>query len=236
MNGSVREAILTFACAIVFSVIVAFVGYSLFGRTAPMKGRVTAKPAAAPAADAAPPERPPVQIATAGHPSRGSENAPVTIVEFSDFECPFCSRATPALKQIEEKYQGKVRRVFRQFPLNNIHPRAQKAAEAVLCAMDQGKFWEMHETLFTQPPRLELADLYDRASSLGLNTEAFRKCVDSGAEAQRVQSDINDGLKAGVTGTPAVFINGRYTGGARPFEGYAKVVDEELQKAGQGTR
>ena len=238
MKGSVREDLLIFACSSIFSLLVVGAGYWYFGKTPSSPARGAVKPAlSVPVQNDAPaPDRPPVQIATAGHPARGAENAQVTIVEFSDFECPYCSRATPALKEVEEKYQGKVRRVFRQFPLNNIHPRAQKAAEASLCALDQGKFWEMHEALFEQPSKLELPDLYDKASRLGLRADDFRKCVESASEAPRIKSDIDEGLKLHITGTPAIFINGRYAGGARPYEGFAKIVDEELQKVAQTSK
>lgn len=231
MNGSTREAILIFAFSAIFSLLVVGAGYWFFGGP-PATTRANAKTAPAVArVDTPPPERPPVQIPTEGHPSRGPQDAPVTIVEFSDYECPYCARVYPSMKQIEENYKGKVRRVFRQFPLTSIHPRAQKAAEASLCALDQGKFWEMHEALFAQPSKLEIADLYNKASLLGLNAHEFRKCVDSGSEMMRIKSDIDEGTKVGVTGTPAIFINGRYAGGARPYEGLAKMVDEELQRS-----
>ena len=172
-----------------------------------------------------------VELEMADHPALGLGEAPVKIVEFSDFECPFCRRALPALEQIKEHYGDQIQIVFRQFPLNNIHPRAQKAAEASLCAHEQGQFWTLHDLLFQEPVELEVASLKAKADSLGLNTEAFNACLDSGKNADRVRSDIRDGVIAGVTGTPAVFINGRMVSGAQPFETYATIIDDELERS-----
>ena len=172
-----------------------------------------------------------VELEVAGHPALGLGEAPVKIVEFSDFECPFCRRALPALEQIKEHYGDQIQIVFRQFPLNNIHPRAQKAAEASLCAHEQGQFWTLHDLLFQEPVELEVASLKAKADSLGLNAEAFNACLDSGKNADRVRSDIRDGVIAGVTGTPAVFINGRMVSGAQPFETYATIIDDELERS-----
>ncbi len=172
-----------------------------------------------------------VELEVADHPALGLGDAPVKIVEFSDFECPFCRRALPALEQIKEHYGDQIQIVFRQFPLNNIHSRAQKAAEASLCAHEQGQFWTLHDLLFQEPVELEVASLKAKAEGLGLNTEAFNACLDSGKNADRVRSDIRDGVIAGVTGTPAVFINGRIVSGAQPFETYATIIDDELERS-----
>ena len=173
-----------------------------------------------------------VDLEIEGHPSMGLDDAPITIVEFSDFECPFCRRALPALEQIDETYGDKIRVVFRQFPLNNIHPRAQKAAEASLCAHEQGEFWTMHDLLFAEPVELEVASLKAKAAGLGLDTEAFNSCLDTGKNADEVGRDIQAGVVVGVTGTPAIFINGRIVTGAQPFETYAEIIDEELARGG----
>ncbi|MEM7052705.1 MAG: thioredoxin domain-containing protein [Acidobacteriota bacterium] len=173
---------------------------------------------------------PRVEVAATG-PAKGPENAPVTIVEFSDFECPFCSRVNPTLAKVQEQYGDKVRIVFRQFPLS-IHANAQKAAEASLCADDQGKFWEMHDLMFEQQRDLGVDALKAKASTLGLDSDSFNDCLDSDKYAQQVKDDMRDGSRAGVSGTPAMFINGRSLAGAVPFEQVAKVIDDELERKG----
>ncbi len=169
-----------------------------------------------------------IPVEDAGFPSRGPENAPVTIVEFSDFECPYCSRVIPALEQVLDTYGDQVRLVFRQFPLNNIHPNAQKAAEASLCANDQGKFWEMHDLMFKEQRSLELEQLKEKAARLELDVEAFNECVDSSKYAEAVMSDQEAASRVGVSGTPALFINGRFLSGAQPYEQLAILIDAEL--------
>jgi len=171
-----------------------------------------------------------ISVDFAGFPARGPENAPVTIVEFSDFECPYCSRVIPTLEQVLETYGDRVRLVFRQFPLNNIHPNAQKAAEASLCANDQGKFWEMHDLMFKEQKSLELEQLKEKAARLELDVEAFNECIDSSQYAEAVMSDLEAGSQVGVSGTPALFINGRFLSGAQPFEQLAAVIDAELAR------
>ena len=169
-----------------------------------------------------------VEVQSEGHPATGSTDAPVTIVEFSDFECPFCRQAEPVFKRIQEEYGDQVHFVYRQFPLNDIHPRAQKAAEASLCADEQGRFWNMHHVLFLEPVELEVASLREKAATAGLDTEVFNECLDSARYANRVDADIRAGVAAGVTGTPMAFINGRPVSGALPFESYAAIIDDEL--------
>lgn len=174
-----------------------------------------------------------VEVAATG-PAKGPANAPVTIVEFSDFECPFCSRINPTIKQVQDKYGDKVRIVFRQFPLA-FHQKAQKAAEASLCAGDQGKFWEMHDAMFANQQALEVAQLKAKAAELGLKAEEFNSCVDSGKHAATIQADMKDGSAAGVSGTPALFVNGRFINGAVPFDQIATVIDDELRRKGVQT-
>ncbi|XXF80390.1 thioredoxin domain-containing protein [Myxococcaceae bacterium GXIMD 01537] len=173
---------------------------------------------------------PPVQrqnVAATG-PSKGPANAPITIVEFSDFECPFCSRAIGTVDEVVKKYGDKVRLVFRQFPLS-FHPHAQKAAEAALCANDQGKFWEYHDVLFQNQKALEVENLKKYAADLKLDTAKFNACLDSNEKAATVKADMDEGQKAGVTGTPAFFINGVPLSGAVPAEEFTAVIDAELQ-------
>ena len=175
-------------------------------------------------------EPPRVEVEAEGFPAVGPEDAPVTIVEFSDFECPFCARVVPTLERIKEEYGDKVRLVFRQFPLS-IHANAQKAAEASLCAADQGKFWEMHDLMFEEQKQLTVADLKAKAERLELDAEQFNECLDSGKYADEVRADMAAGQQAGVTGTPAMFINGRLVSGAVPYEQVAEIIDMELERA-----
>ena len=176
---------------------------------------------------------PRVEVESEGFPAKGPENAPVTIVEFSDFECPFCARVVPTLDQVAEEYGDRVRIVFRQFPLA-MHPNAPKAAEASLCAADQDKFWEMHDLMFEEQKQLKVADLKAKAERLELDVEQFNQCLDSGEYEDEVQADMQAGQRAGVTGTPAMFVNGRLVSGAVPFEQVAQVIDSELARAGSG--
>ncbi len=171
-----------------------------------------------------------LEVDSAGAPAQGPETAPVTIIEFSDFECPYCSRVVPTLERVREEYGDKVRLVFRQFPLRSIHPNAQKAAEASLCANDQGRFWEMHDVMFQEQKALGLDQLKQKAARLELDTEAFNECLDSGRYEDQVAADLEAGSSFGVTGTPAIFINGRFLSGAQPFEAIAKIVDDELSR------
>jgi protein-disulfide isomerase len=177
------------------------------------------------------PERAKVEVQ--GHPSKGPSNAPVTIVEFSDFECPFCGGLFPTLRRVEETYKDKIRIVYRQFPLNNLHPHAQKAAEASLCANDQNKFWQLHDAMFTDQQNLTVDDLKSKASTLSLNATTFASCLDSGKYVASIRDSIAEGSKLGVDGTPALFINGRYLGGNQPYDVIAKIIEDELVRAGK---
>jgi protein-disulfide isomerase len=170
-----------------------------------------------------------VEVASAGFPSHGPANAPITIVEFADFECPHCGRMFPILKEIEKNYADKIRVVYRQFPLSHIHPNAQKAAEASLCANAQQRFWEFHESLFTNQKELSVAALKKRAVDLKLDTAAFNTCLDSGAQAAAVAKDFEDGDKAGVGGTPTLFVNGRHYTGDVDYAELRAFLEDELQ-------
>jgi protein-disulfide isomerase len=173
-----------------------------------------------------------VAVAEDNSPAKGGPaGAPVTIIEFSDFQCPFCSRVNPAIAKAMETYGDKVRIVFRQFPLS-IHPQAPKASEAALCAADQNKFWEYHDALFADQQKLAIADLKAKATALALDQAKFDACLDSGSKAAKVAKDMEDGTKAGVSGTPALFINGRFVNGAVPFEELARIIDDELARKG----
>ena len=172
-----------------------------------------------------------VEVAAVG-PRKGPADAPVTIVEFSDFECPFCNRVNPSILKIRETYGDKVQLVFRQFPLE-IHQNARKAGEASLCADEQGKFWEMHDGMFAEQKNLASDGLRSIAAKIeDLDAEAFGTCLDSGKFADAVQKDFEEGARAGVASTPAFFINGRYLSGAQPYENFAEVIDDELSRGG----
>ena len=176
------------------------------------------------------PNLPRVEVAAKG-PSRGPDNATVTIVEFSDFQCPYCGRVVPTVEKLMKDYDGKVRLVFRHFPLS-FHPFAAKAAEAGACAADQGKFWQMHDKMFGNQQKLAVDDLKAFAKDIGLDQGKFDKCLDSGEKAPLVSADEKDGEQAGVSGTPAFFINGIFINGAVPYEQFKETVDRELKRKG----
>jgi protein-disulfide isomerase len=161
----------------------------------------------------------------------GNVNAKVTVVEFSDFQCPFCGKFyKDTFNQIKTQYidTGKVRWVHRDFPLSTIHPFAEKAAEAAECAHDQGKYFEYADKLYTNQENLAIENLKQYAKDLGLDTATFNTCLDTGAKAQEVQNDMNEGISYGVEGTPAFFINGELISGARPFSNFRDVIEKKL--------
>jgi protein-disulfide isomerase len=187
------------------------------------------------------PTPPPAKVDVSdGHlPPLGNPNAKVTIVEFSDFQCPFCEQfENNTYPQLYDQYikTNKIKFVFRHYPLVGIHPLAQKAAEASECANDQGKFWDYHKTLFKNQSAwstLPLTDALDSftsyASELGLDTTTFRSCLDTDQFAQKVQKDRDDGDKAYVNGTPTFFINGKRLVGAQPFDQIKQLIDQDLK-------
>ncbi|HYX91450.1 MAG TPA: thioredoxin domain-containing protein, partial [Myxococcaceae bacterium] len=144
-----------------------------------------------------------------------------------DFQCPFCSRAAGTVGQVLENYPGKVRVVFRHFPLE-FHKQAPKAAEAAMCAQEQGKFWEYHDLLFKNQDKLMPEDLKQHAQALGMDMAKFDQCFSSGKYAEVVKKDMEAGQKAGVTGTPAFFINGMMISGAQPIDEFKRLIDAEL--------
>jgi protein-disulfide isomerase len=171
-----------------------------------------------------------VDVSTDGAPVRGGANAAVTIVEFSDFHCPFCKRVVPTLKELEAKYGNKVKLAFRDYPLDQLHPGARKAHEAARCARDQGKFWEFHDALFAAEPDSSPQRLKTYAKQVGLDVTKFDACVSSGSHAAAVQKDVDEGARLGVTGTPAFFVNGELLSGAQPLERFVAVIDRELAR------
>jgi protein-disulfide isomerase len=171
-----------------------------------------------------------LNLQTEGHPSKGPAAAPITLVEFSDFQCPFCKNYSETLNRVLKDYPNEVRLVFSQCPLVTIHPEALKAAEASLCANEQGRFWEMHDLLYQEQEKIKPEDLKAKAAKLGLNAGTFNTCLDSGRHAQRAKQELYACAKAGVNGTPALFINGRLLPGVRSYEEVVAVIKEEIQK------
>jgi predicted DsbA family dithiol-disulfide isomerase len=172
-----------------------------------------------------------VELNNEGAPSVGPANAPVTLVEFSDFQCPYCQSYVSRLKTVKENYADRVRIVYRQYPIPSLHANAIKAAEASLCAQEQGKFWEMHDLMFQEQNRLTVAELKEKAARLKMNKSKFDSCLDTGRFTEQVQEDMKEGSRFGVTGTPAIFLNGVLVdGGAVSYETLAKAIDKELAR------
>ncbi|MEE2672329.1 MAG: thioredoxin domain-containing protein [Myxococcota bacterium] len=195
---------------------------------------LTAKLAAAPAQPAAKPSRPgrpdpskKYDVKVGSAPSRGKASAPVKIVEWSDFQCPFCRRVGPTLDQIEKEYGDKVQIAFKHMPLS-MHAKARPAHAAAEAAAMQGKFWEMHDKIFADQRGMSEEKYLQYAAELGLDTEKFKKDAASDKVEKRIAADSVEGSKLGVTGTPAFFVNGRFLSGAQPFASFKKLVDEEL--------
>ncbi len=174
-----------------------------------------------------------------GHlPVLGNKDAKVTVVEFSDFQCPFCkSLFDDSLSQLKKDYidTGKIAFYYRHFPLTAIHPNAQKAAEAAECANEQGSFWQYHDQLFTNQAdweslssALAVDKFAEIATSIGLNGASLKSCVDSDKYAAKVEEDVNDGSAAGLSGTPTTFVNGYSIVGAVPYSQIKAKIDEEL--------
>jgi protein-disulfide isomerase len=179
-------------------------------------------------------------VKTEGTPFKGNlKSAKIEIIEFSDFQCPFCGRVVPTLKQIQDTYGDKVKIGFKHLPLS-IHPKAPEAHAAAEAAHRQGKFWEMHDWIFekqseimgpqaTKPPKERYLEF---AKEKGLDVEKFEKDMASEEVKKKVNDDAAEAAKLGITGTPGFFINGRFLRGAQPFEGFKTLIDEELTKAG----
>jgi protein-disulfide isomerase len=173
-------------------------------------------------------EAPRVEIPVENSPVRGNASAPITIVEFSDFQCPFCRRSQASVGAIKTKYPTQIRWVFKDFPLS-FHQRAMPAAMAARCAGDQGKYWEYHDKLFNGSG-LEDADLKRYAKEVGLDESKFDNCVAAQRFREGINADMKLGQSVGVSGTPAFFINGRMLSGAQPPEAFQEIIDEELSR------
>lgn len=195
------------------------------GRTSPAPAPQAQRPSAPPAPTA------PVYVdVPADAPTKGPKDAKVTIVTFSEFECPFCARVNPTLQQIRDTYGDDVRLVFRHLPLA-FHKNAGPAAEASMAAHEQGKFWEFHDKAFANQRALNRENYEKWAQEIGLDMNKFRAALDSGKFAARVEQDKEAANKVGARGTPASFINGKLVSGAQPFENFKRVIDEELKRA-----
>jgi protein-disulfide isomerase len=158
--------------------------------------------------------------------ARGDANAPVTIVEYADYECPYCQAQAPVLDKIEAEFQGKLNLVYKDTPLP-MHPHAEKAAEAARCAGVQGKFWEYHDQLF-KTRKLDMDELKKLAGTLKLDTDAFNKCLDSGEVADKVKENLNEATSLQIEGTPTFLINGRFFNGGLTYDEMKKTIEEEL--------
>jgi protein-disulfide isomerase len=168
------------------------------------------------------------QVNIENAPVRGPENAAVTLVEFSDFQCPFCARVGPTLKQIEQEYGDRVRIVFKHLPLS-MHSKAPAAHAAAEAAALQGRFWEMHDRIFANQREMSEEKYLEWAGELGLDVERFKRDVASEEVKARVERDRREASSLGVSGTPAFFLNGKYLSGAKPFSEFKQRIDEELK-------
>jgi len=177
----------------------------------------------------------PPSIEVTADPSRlrGDPNAPVTIVEFSDFSCPFCRKAEEIVTEVLAKYPGRVKLGYRDFPLETLHPQAELAAEASRCSADQGKYWEYHDLLFARPDKQTSDVLLDDARTLKLDDQKFAACLSSGSYKAKVDQDIQMGGRAGIVATPGFFINGTFVNGAQPAATFEKIIDQKLATANQ---
>jgi protein-disulfide isomerase len=198
-------------------------------RIAALEERLDQLGAGRPTAAAQPPAEAKVQkIDIDGSPVIGPADAKVTIVEFADFQCPYCLRANPTVDKILADYPKEVRRVFKHFPLS-FHQQAMNAHRATLAAKEQGKFWEMHDLVFKSPQSLDEATMKAHAKTLGLDLAKFEKDYASDKVKEVIDRDIKQGQTVGVRGTPAFFINGRLLSGAQPYEAFKARIDEELK-------
>jgi predicted DsbA family dithiol-disulfide isomerase len=170
-------------------------------------------------------------VKTDGRPSIGPNDAPVKLVLFSDFECPYCRNIGETLMEIVGNYGSKVQLVFRQFPLTSIHANAQRAAEASLCARDQKRFWETHDILFENQRGLTEENILTQIKSLDIDTEKFKECLASGRHKPEIREDLRAAAAAGADSTPTLFINGLYLSGGQPYELIAAIIDKELASA-----
>lgn len=240
-NSSGRATIIA-AILVSFSIIGGsfFIADSLEGTTSQLElvtealGELELAGAAAAPSRPSRPNRPDADreydVDLAGAPFKGPENAVVTIVEWSDFQCPFCNRVSPTLAQIEKEYGDKVKIAFKHLPLS-IHPQAPQAHAASEAAHRQGKFWEMHDRIFSNQRDLTIATLESHARAIGLDMDQYSKDVAAPEIKKKIDEDVAQAGKLGVSGTPAFFINGKFLSGAQPFENFKRLIDAAIEKA-----
>jgi protein-disulfide isomerase len=161
-----------------------------------------------------------------GTPTRGANDAPIVLVEYTDYQCPFCNRVQPTLNALMERYEGQIRHVFKNLPLPN-HPQARLAGEAALCAQDQGKFWSFHDWLFANQRTMDRESMVTAAGELGVDSAIFTACIDKGTHSAKVQQDMTEARGFGITGTPGFLVNGRVL-----TEEFEAIIDEELERRG----
>ena len=171
------------------------------------------------------------EVSVVEEPFRGPEKAPVTIVKFEDFQCPFCKQVQPTFVDLLKRYDGKLRLVHKDLPLEAIHPQARQAAEAARCADEQGKFWSYHDKLYAGSPKLSPEELKSYAKEVGLNVDSFEHCLTTRKYQAIVQKDLSEGTQLGLTGTPTFFVNGREVSGNQPLDTFGAMIDEELGRA-----
>jgi protein-disulfide isomerase len=177
-------------------------------------------------------EPPRVEVAVAdGTPFRGPIDAPIVLIEYTDFQCPFCTRVQPTLDELMKRYEGQIRHVFKNLPLP-MHKEAQLAGVASLCAQDQGKFWEYHDWLFANQRTLSRESMVAQAGVMGMDAEVFTSCIDRGAYLAVVRADMAEANSFGITGTPGFLINGRVLTGSQPIEDFEAIIDSELERRG----
>ena len=177
------------------------------------------------------PKRPVFDVKVGDAPFAGGKDAKVTIVEYSDFQCPYCSNASKVVRELKKKYGNKIKIAFKQFPLS-FHTQAKKAAVAALCMNEQSTqlFWKMHDQMFDNQSKLGVDDLKAAAKSLGADSTKFDKCLDDNATIAKVEKDIQEGTKLGVKSTPTFYVNGQLVAGALPLDTFSEIIDEELAK------
>jgi protein-disulfide isomerase len=179
-------------------------------------------------------EPPRINVPLSGHePVLGPKDAPITIIEFSEFECPYCAKVEPTVKKLLKEYEGKIKLIFKHFPLE-FHQNARYAAELSLCANEQNKFWEIHDWLFANKDKLNnFEEIKKQAKELGLDVDVFTSCVKEKKYSHQIDKDMAVAEELGTTATPSFFINGRLLQGAQPYEKFKEIIEQELMFSSQ---